>query len=97
MARLELHDPTGSIEVKQAHAARLGEIRGKRIGFLTNEQWQAYFALPLIKESIERDFPGTEVLPLDTFPKGNDHIGLPATAQLVKESGVDAMIIGNAA
>jgi hypothetical protein len=97
MARLELHDPTGSIEIKQPHAARLGAIRGKRIGFLTNEQWQAYFALPLIRESIEKDFPGTEVLPLDAFPKGNEHIALPATAKLVKESGVDAMIIGNAA
>lgn len=97
MASIELHDPTGSIEVKQPHAARLDAIRGKRIGFLTNEQWQAYFALPLIKELIETDFPGTEVLPLDAFPKGNDHIGLPATAKLVKESGVDAIIIGNAA
>ncbi|MBM3359013.1 MAG: hypothetical protein FJY54_14970 [Betaproteobacteria bacterium] len=97
MAKLELHDPTGSIEVRQLHAARLDAICGKRIGFLTNEQWQAYFALPLIKEMIEKDFPGTEVLPLDAFPKGNDHIGLPATAKLVKESGVDAIIIGNAA
>ena len=97
MAKLELHDPTGSIEVKQPHAKRLDAIRGKRIGFLTNEQWQAYFALPLIKEMIEKDFPGTEVLALDAFPKGNEQIGTPATAKLVKESGVDAIIIGNAA
>jgi hypothetical protein len=97
MARIELHDPTGSIEVKQPHAARLDAIRGKRIGFLTNEQWQAYFALPLIKELIETDFPGAEVLPLDAFPKGNDPIGLPATAKLVEERDVDAIIIGNAA
>ena len=97
MAKLELHDPTGSIEIKQPHAKRLDALRGKRIGFLTNEQWQAYFALPVIKEMIETDFPGTEVLALDAFPKGNEHIGLPATAKLVKESGVDGIIIGNAA
>ena len=46
---------------------------------------------------VDADFPGTEVLALDAFPKGNDHIGLPATAKLVKDSGVDAIIIGNAA
>ena len=97
MATLELHDPTGSIEVRQPHARRLDAIQGKRIGFLTNEQWQAYFALPVIKALIEKDFPGTEVLPIDAFPKGNDRIGLPATAQQVKALDVDAVIIGNAA
>ncbi len=97
MATIELHDPTGTIEVKQPHAARLNAIGGTRIGFLTNEQWQAYFALPVIRDLIGKDFPGTEVLPLDAFPKGNDRIGLAATAKLVKESGIDAVIIGNAA
>ena len=97
MARLELHDPTGSIEVRQPHAKRLRSLEGTRIGVLTNEQWQAYFALPVLQSLVERDFPGAKVLALDTFPKGNDHIGLSATAQLVKESEVDAVIIGNAA
>jgi Asp/Glu/hydantoin racemase len=97
MARLEIHDPTGSIEVKQPHARRLSSLAGKRIGILTNEQWQAYFALPVLQASIERDFPGAQVLPLDAFPKGNERIGLAATAELVKESAVDAVIIGNAA
>ncbi len=97
MAQLELFDPTGTIEVKQPHALRLGSLAGKRIAFLTNEQWQAYFALPVIRSLIEKDAPGSEVLPLDAFPKGNDRIGLPATAQLVKDRGVDAVIIGNAA
>ena len=97
MARFEIHDPTGSIEVKQPHAQRLSSLAGKRIGILTNEQWQAYFALPVLQQSIERDFPGARVLPLDAYPKGNDRIGLPATAELVKQSEVDAVIIGNAA
>lgn len=97
MNRIDVFDPTGVTEVKQPHAPRLDTLAGKRIAFLTNEQWQAYFALPLVKSLIEQDHPGAEVLPLDTFPKGNDRIGLPATAALVKESGVDAVIIGNAA
>ena len=97
MARFEIHDPTGSIEVRQPHAQRLSSLTGKRIGILTNEQWQAYFALPVLKASIERDFPGAKVLPLDAYPKGNERIGLPATAELVKKSAGDAVIIGNAA
>jgi hypothetical protein len=46
---------------------------------------------------LEADFPGIEVLPEDRFPQGNAVIGNEDVAQLVKQSGVDAVIIGNAA
>ena len=97
MARLELFDPTGTIDVKQPHAQRLSSLEGKRIGVLTNEQWQAYYAMPLLQSLIKRDFPGAQVLPIDTFPSGNERIGSPEIAQLVVDSEVDAVIIGNAA
>ncbi len=97
MATLEIFDPTGSIHVTQPHAPRLSTLAGKRIGFLTNEQWQAYFALPLLKSLIEKDYSGVDVLPVDAFATGNDKIGLAETARRVKEQGVDAVIIGNAA
>lgn len=97
MASIEIFDPTGTINVKKAHAKRLDTLAGRRIGVLTNEQWQAYFALPRIQAEIEADFPGSVVLPIETFPKGNDRIGSAEVAQMVKDSGVDAVIIGNAA
>ncbi len=97
MVKLDFYDPSGSIEVTQPHAPRLGDLRGKRIGVVTNEQWQAYRTLPLLKQLFERDFPGTEVLPLDAFPQGNALIGEESTAKLVRKSGVDAVIVGNAA
>jgi hypothetical protein len=53
--------------------------------------------LPLLKSALEADFPGIEVLPIDTFPQGNALIGTEETAALVKNSGVDAVIVGNAA
>ena len=53
--------------------------------------------LPLLKKLLEADFPGIEVLPIDAFPQGNAVIGSEETAALVKQSGVDAVIIGNAA
>ena len=97
MVKLEFYDPSGRIEVTQPHAPRLASLAGKRIGFVSNEQWQAYRALPLLKQMLEEDFPGIEVLPIDAFPQGNALIGTAETAALVKKSGVDAVIIGNAA
>lgn len=97
MATLTFYDPTGATEVSQPHAARLPSLNGKRIGFLTNEQWQAYFALPLVKSMIESDYPDAEVMAVDAFPKGNDSISAVETARAVKACNVDAVIIGNAA
>jgi len=97
MVQLDFYDPSGSIEVTQPHAPRLDALAGKRIGIVTNEQWQAFRTLPLLKKLFEQDFPNTEVLAIDAFPQGNALIGEESTARLVKESGVDAVIVGNAA
>ena len=97
MVTLEFHDPSGAIEVKQPHAPRVATLAGKRIGFVSNEQWQAYRMLPLLKKLLEADFAGIEVLPIDAFPQGNAVIGSEDTAAMVIQSGVDAVIIGNAA
>jgi hypothetical protein len=97
MVTLEFHDPAGALEVSQAHAPRLDKLEGKKIGFVSNEQWQAFRMLPMLKTMLEEDFPGVEVLPIDTFPQGNALIGTEETANLVRKSGVDAVIIGNAA
>jgi hypothetical protein len=97
MVRLEFHDPSGVIEVKQPHAPRVPTLEGKRVGFVSNEQWQAFRMLPRLKALLEADFRGIEVLPIDRFPQGNAVIGSEETAELVKASGVDAVVIGNAA
>lgn len=39
MVTLEFHDPSGAIAVKLPHAPRLGTLAGKRIGFVSNEQY----------------------------------------------------------
>jgi hypothetical protein len=96
MVTLEFHDPSGTLEVTQPFAPRLDTLAGKRVGIVTNEQWQAYRMLPKLKALLEQDFPGVEVLPVDAFPQGNAVIGTEETAKLVKQSGVDAVIVGNA-
>ena len=97
MVKLEFHEPAGPLEVTQPFAPRLAALEGKRVGFVSNEQWQAFRMLPLLKSLLERDFAGIEVLPIDAFPQGNALIGNEETAAEVKRSGVDAVIIGNAA
>ena len=97
MVTLEFHDPSGAIDVQRPFAPRVSSLAGKRVGFVSNEQWQAYRMLPLLKSLLETDFAGIEVLPLDAFPQGNAVIGSEETAAQVKQSGVDAVIIGNAA
>jgi hypothetical protein len=97
MPQIVLYDPTGSTEISVAHAPRPDTLNGKRVAFLTNEQWQAYFALPALKAQIEADFPGAEVLEVDAFPKGNDQISSDRMAVMLKEQRIDAVIIGNAA
>ena len=97
MITLEFHDPSGAIEVTQRFAPRITTLQGKRVGFVSNDQWQAFRMLPLLKKLFEADFPGIEVLPIDAFPQGNAVIGSEETAAQVKQSGVDAVVIGNAA
>jgi len=97
MTKLEFYDPSGTLEVTQPHAPRLSSLEGKRIGFVSNEQWQAFRMLPMLKSMLEEDFPGIDVLPISAFPQGNALIGTEETAALVKKSGVDGVIVGNAA
>src|SRR5262245_13246915 len=97
MITVEFHDPSGTVEVKRPHARRLDTLAGKRVGFVSNEQWQAYRMLPLLKGLLEADFPGIKVLPIDAFPQGNALIGNEETAEAVRASGVEAVIVGNAA
>ncbi len=94
--RLEFHDPSGTLTVSQPHASRVDTLNGKKIGFLSNEQWQAHRMLPLLKSLIEADYPQAQVLPIDAFPQGNAEIPKESTAELVKLAEVDAVIVGNA-
>jgi hypothetical protein len=97
VVELDFYDPSGNLKITQRHAPRLNSLNGKRIGILTNDQWQADRTLPMLRTIMEADFPNIEVLPIDTFPGGEHAVGADSTIDQVKESGVHGMIIGNAA
>ena len=97
MVKLEFYDPSGLVEAEYQAAPRLDSLRGKRIGFLSGEQWQAHRVLPEIRSMLLEDFPDIEALPVDAFPHGFQRIVSKETAALIRDSGVDAIIIGNAA
>jgi hypothetical protein len=95
--RLEFYSPAGATEITSHHAPRLSSLANRRIGFVSDADWQAFRSFPLLKSHLEADIPGVEVLALDAFPQGTDFIAQDATIEAVKRSGVDAVVVGNAA
>ena len=71
----QFHDRPAPSKVKQPHAPRIATLEGKRIGFVSNEQWQAYRMLPQLKDLLEQDFPSIEGAAVDAVPQGNAVIG----------------------
>ncbi len=97
MTNLDVFDPTGAIEITQLHAARLDGLDGKRVGIISNDEWQAHRTLPFVTEILQRDFPGVDIVPPEKFPLGNDVIDSDDTVEAAQANKVDAIIMGNAA
>jgi hypothetical protein len=97
MPELRFYDPSGTLEITQAHASRLATLSGKRVALLANGEWQSVRALEVLKDCLEQDIPGIHVLPLEDFPEGNAVLSEPSTLALLRTAEVDAVIIGNAA
>jgi hypothetical protein len=96
MYTLEVFDPSGATEVLRLHASRIDTLDGKRIGFVSNDEWQAHRMLPIIADRIKKKFKDVEIVPFSEFPIGNSRITDDETIQKAKELEVDAIIVGNA-
>jgi len=97
MLELEVFDPTGAIEIEQIHAARFASLAGKKIGLVSNDEWQAHRTLPLVADLLQSTCKDIEVLGSENFPVGNDPIDTEELVRVVQDLEVDAIIIGNAA
>jgi hypothetical protein len=96
MHTLDVFDPSGATEVLCLHAPRLDSLNGKRIGFVSNDEWQAHRTLPLIADFMAKNFKDVEIVPYSEFPTGNLEIEKDKTIQRAKDLKVDAIVIGNA-
>ncbi len=101
---LRVYDPGGSFEVTQTFAPRLSDLRGKTICELSDGQWEDTRTFPLITELLQKLYPTAKILPYTEFPHessgsapgGGFAIDLDTTADMVKQKGCQAVIVGNA-
>jgi hypothetical protein len=101
---LRVYDPGGSFEVTQTFAPRLSDLNGKTICELSDGQWEDTRTFPLITELLQKLYPTAKILPYTEFPhessgsasEGGFAIDLDTTADLVKQKGCQAVIVGNA-
>ncbi len=93
----QVYDPTGTTEVTQLFAKRLGDLTGKTICEVSNDGWEAQRTFPYIRELLQRMYPTAKFVPYDqvvaTRPQSED---LKYVIQQVKAAKCDAVIAGNA-
>jgi hypothetical protein len=96
MVALHVFDPSGATEITRLHAPRLDSLDNKNIAMLSDDMWQAHRILPMIREYLEANFSGIEVIPETEFPMGSVPMDRDETADILVERGVDAVVVGNA-
>jgi len=100
----QLYDPSGAFEVTQAFAPRLNDLNGKTVCELSDGQWEDARTFPLIRSLLQGLYPTLKILPYTEFPQdmaggataGGFAIDQDSTANMVKEKGCQAAIVGNA-
>ena len=95
---IETLDPCGSVAITQHFVDRLDTLDGKTIAFVTNDDWESARTFPLLEELITQKFSGVTIIREDNFARGvnditKDNNGIAA---VMKEKGVDGVIVGNA-
>jgi hypothetical protein len=93
---LEVYDPTGATEITNLFSARIDTLEGKTICELTNASWEARRTFPFIRELLQNQYPTAKIIPYTEFPQGTSAIDVKDIANMVKERGCDAVILGNA-
>ena len=101
---LRVYDPGGSFEVTQTFASRLSDLSGKTICELSDGQWEDTRTFPLITGLMQGRFPTAKIVSYTEFPHessgsaegGGFAIDLDTTAEMVKQKGCQAVIVGNA-
>ncbi|MDD2252051.1 MAG: hypothetical protein WCS74_03200 [Dehalococcoidales bacterium] len=98
-AKLEVFNPTGSIEVTHLHAARLGSLEGKTICEVTNGDYNFDNTFPRLRQTLQNLYPGSSFIPyteFETIPNVVDEDSIAGILAALEEAGCDGVIVGNA-
>ena len=90
---IKVFNPTGATGVTAPFAPRLGTLHGKKIGLLSNGQWQAERMLALLQKLLRQEFPTAEA----EIISASDAIEEDKTIDAIAAGGYDAVMVGNAA
>jgi hypothetical protein len=97
--KLEVYDPTGSIQVTQTFAPRLASLQGKTICEVSNGLWEVDRMFPAITDALKKQFPTVNIIDhtkLPSFTAAWSVADLKNMANTVKAAGCQATIVGNA-
>ncbi|MDO8472852.1 MAG: hypothetical protein Q7T05_03450 [Dehalococcoidia bacterium] len=91
----EVHNPSGEVEATRQNAARLGDLNGKKIGFVTSSLWEADRVLGLLKGLLQQRAPAAAFIHWDELPSVEDLDRRIKGVSVLKEKGCQAVIVGN--
>ncbi len=93
---IEVFDPGGAFEVTQLFSKRLDTLDGKKIGMIMGSPvWEADRTHPLIASLLQKQFPTLKIVAYTDLPRTNTN-DPDSVAKVVKDMGLDAVIVGNA-
>jgi len=90
---IKVFSPTGILSTKGTYAPRLDTLEGKKIGLLSNGNWQSERMLTFLKVLLLEAFPtsGSKLI------AANSAIQDDKTVDAIIQEGYDAVIVGSAA
>lgn len=98
MVRLEVFNPSGSIDTAEPHhyAPRLVDLRGKTICEISNGLWEDHRTFPLIRQLLKKQFPDIKFVPYTELPVGiQEKKDIDNIGDILAAKGCDAVIGGN--
>jgi len=90
---VEVFTPTGIMSTNGSHAARLEALQGKKIGLLSNGNWQAERMLTALQDLLHTSFSNANA----ALIPANSAIQDDKTIDAIVNQGYDAVIVGSAA
>ncbi len=98
-AKLEVFNPTGSIEVTNLHSPRLDGLEGKTICEITNGNYNFDNTFPRLRQVLKNMYATATIIPyteFDTLANVVDEKSMAGILKQLEEAGCDGVIVGNA-